>query len=45
MGGAGLLYRVARPRSTPSLDVHVVPGAGHFLAEEVPDEVLRISGL
>lgn len=40
MGGAGLLQRVLRPQPGPNLQVEEIPGAGHFLAEERPDEVL-----
>jgi pimeloyl-ACP methyl ester carboxylesterase len=43
--GDGLFYKVARPEPTAHLSVEMVPGAGHFLAEEAPDEVLRRSGL
>jgi pimeloyl-ACP methyl ester carboxylesterase len=45
MGGAGMINRVARPDPTPSLRVETIERGGHFLAEEAPDEVLRISGL
>src|SRR4051812_23862934 len=41
----GLFYKVARPDPTPTLRVEKLPGSGHFLAEERPDEVLERSGL
>jgi pimeloyl-ACP methyl ester carboxylesterase len=41
----GLFYRVARPDPTEHLRVEMLPGTGHFLAEQVPDEVLELSGL
>src|SRR4051794_26090444 len=41
----GLFYKVARPEPTDVLSVEKIPGTGHFLAEEAPDEVLRRSGL
>src|SRR3954469_10186394 len=41
----GLFYKVSRPEPTPSLRVEMIPGTGHFLAEQAPDEVLEISGL
>jgi len=41
----GLFYRVARPDPSPTLDVQMIPGTGHFLAEQVPDEVIARSGL
>src|SRR3954453_22051743 len=43
--GDGLFYKVARPAATDHLAVEMLPGAGHFLAEERPDEVLKLSGL
>jgi pimeloyl-ACP methyl ester carboxylesterase len=42
LGHAGLLYRVLRPRATHNLRVETIPGAGHFLPEEVPEAVLRL---
>jgi pimeloyl-ACP methyl ester carboxylesterase len=40
MGGAGIFYRIMRPRSRGALTVEPIPRGGHFLAEEKPDEVL-----
>lgn len=40
MGGASLLNRTVAPRAGGNLEVQVIPRAGHFLPEEVPDEVL-----
>jgi pimeloyl-ACP methyl ester carboxylesterase len=43
--GDGPFYRTSRPEPSPTLRVEMIPRTGHFLAEEAPDEVLRISGL
>jgi len=40
MGGAGIFYRILRPRSRGALTIEPVPRSGHFIAEEKPDEVL-----
>jgi pimeloyl-ACP methyl ester carboxylesterase len=40
MGGASLLRRVLDPQPSASLRVETIPGAGHFLPEECPEEVL-----
>ena len=40
MGAESMLNRTYRPRSGPNLDVHEIAGAGHFLPEEAPEEVL-----
>jgi pimeloyl-ACP methyl ester carboxylesterase len=43
MGGASSLYRIMRPRPTAHMQVRVIPGAGHFLPEEAPDQVLALA--
>jgi pimeloyl-ACP methyl ester carboxylesterase len=43
MGGASSLYRIMAPRPTARMQVRVIPGAGHFLAEEAPDRVLALA--
>jgi pimeloyl-ACP methyl ester carboxylesterase len=43
MGGASPLQRVLAPRPSRNLRVEVIPGAGHFLPEEAPDEVLALA--
>jgi pimeloyl-ACP methyl ester carboxylesterase len=40
MGGASLLRRVLDPQAGPNLRVETISGAGHFLPEEAPEEVL-----
>ena len=42
MGEKSPLRRVLDPRPRPNLQVEQVPGAGHFLPEESPDEVFRL---
>jgi pimeloyl-ACP methyl ester carboxylesterase len=41
----GLFDKVTRPAPTQHLTVEMLPGTGHFLAEQAPDDVLRLSGL
>lgn len=43
MGGASGLYRLLRPRATSSMEVRVIPRAGHFLPEEAPGPVLALA--
>lgn len=39
MGEASPLRRVPDPRPRGHLSVEQIPGAGHFLPEEAPDQV------
>jgi pimeloyl-ACP methyl ester carboxylesterase len=43
LGGSSGLRRVLDPRPEHHLRVETIPGAGHFLPEEDPDEVLRLA--
>jgi pimeloyl-ACP methyl ester carboxylesterase len=43
MGGDSLLYKTLAPRPSRNLRVEVIPGAGHFLPEEAPSEVLSLA--
>jgi pimeloyl-ACP methyl ester carboxylesterase len=43
MGGASLIQRLLAPQPGPNLEVKVISGAGHFLPEEAPDDVRRLS--
>jgi pimeloyl-ACP methyl ester carboxylesterase len=40
MGGAGMLGTIT---GETGLRTETIPGAGHFLAEEAPDEVLALA--
>jgi pimeloyl-ACP methyl ester carboxylesterase len=41
MGAASPIYRVLDPQSSSNLRVEAIDGAGHFLPEEAPNEVLE----
>ena len=43
MGASSALYRILRPAPAPHMEVRVIPRAGHFLAEEAPDQVLSLA--
>ena len=43
MGGASFLKRTFEPGPSRNLEVEVIDGAGHFLPEEAPDEVLSLA--
>ena len=43
MGGSSALHRVLHPRPSANVRVEVIRGAGHFLPEEAPDEVLALA--
>lgn len=43
MGGSGAIAKlIGVPERRPNLEVEVIEGAGHFLPEEAPDEVLEL---
>ena len=44
MGGASPLRWAVDPQPSRNLRVETIPAAGHFLPEEVPDEVLGLAG-
>jgi pimeloyl-ACP methyl ester carboxylesterase len=44
MGGASPIRWVLDPQASPNLRVEVIAGAGHFLPEEAPDQVLELAG-
>jgi pimeloyl-ACP methyl ester carboxylesterase len=43
LGGAGAIRRVLDPQPGPNLRVETIPGAGHFLPEEAPHEVVNLA--
>jgi pimeloyl-ACP methyl ester carboxylesterase len=43
MGEASPLRRILDPRPSHNLEVEAIPGAGHFLPEEAPDDVVRLA--
>ncbi|MEA2160406.1 MAG: hypothetical protein QOD66_2786 [Solirubrobacteraceae bacterium] len=43
MGGSSVLGSLLAPHTVANLEVHKVEGAGHFLAEEAPEQVLDLA--
>ena len=43
MGAASPLGRILDPQATRNLEVETIPGAGHFVPEEAPEELLRLA--
>jgi pimeloyl-ACP methyl ester carboxylesterase len=43
MGGASPIHRVLEPQPSPNLQVETIEGAGHFLPEEAPEQVLELA--
>lgn len=43
MGAASAIQRVVDPQPSRNLEVRLIEGAGHFLPEEAPDEVLELA--
>jgi pimeloyl-ACP methyl ester carboxylesterase len=43
MGAASPIHRVLDPKPSSNLRVEVIDGAGHFLPEEAPDQVLELA--
>lgn len=42
VGGASALTRILGPKTTHNLRIETVPGAGHFLPEEKPEELFEL---
>jgi pimeloyl-ACP methyl ester carboxylesterase len=43
MGASSAIHRVVNPQPAPNLYVETVEGAGHFLPEEAPGQVLELA--
>jgi pimeloyl-ACP methyl ester carboxylesterase len=43
MGAASPIRRVLDPQPSPNLRVEAIEGAGHFMPEEAPDQVLELA--
>jgi pimeloyl-ACP methyl ester carboxylesterase len=43
MGSASPIHRVLDPHAGPNLRLETINGAGHFLPEEAPEQVLELA--
>jgi alpha-beta hydrolase superfamily lysophospholipase len=43
MGSHSPLQRLLAPCSSPNLELELVAGAGHFIAEEAPSRMLELA--
>jgi pimeloyl-ACP methyl ester carboxylesterase len=43
MGSASPIQRVLNPQAGPNLAVKTIAGAGHFVPEEAPEQVLALA--